>query len=75
MNKYEIRRAIASIVLSPVVASIYVFGYALLVGLGAEPTTDIAGAWSNGYLIAFLSGIAFTFYGKISALLERLDNN
>jgi hypothetical protein len=70
--KYEIRRAIVSIVLSPIVASIYVFGYALLVGLGAEPTTDISGAWANGYLIALVSGIAFTFWDKIKNLLDRI---
>lgn len=70
--KYEIRRAIVSIVLSPIVASIYVFGYALLVGLGAEPTTDISGAWANGYLIALASGVAFTFWDKIKKLLDRI---
>jgi hypothetical protein len=66
--KYVIRRAIVSIALAPLVASAYVLGYAVLVGLGATPTTDIAGAWSNGLLVAFAISVVFTFWNKIDSL-------
>jgi hypothetical protein len=68
--KYVIRRAVVSIALSPAIAGAYVLGYAMLVGLGAEPTTDVAGAWSNGWLIAFVSSIGFIFWEKIDALVN-----
>ena len=69
--KYEIRRLIASIVLAPLIATIYVLAYAVLVGLGATPTTDISGAWSNGWLIAFAISVVFIFWTRISALVSR----
>lgn len=63
--KFVIRRAIASIVLSPFVVLTYAIGYALLVGLGAEPTTNLDGVLSNGWLLATIAGLAFTFWPKV----------
>lgn len=60
MNKFVIRRFVASIVALPVVAFAYVAGYAILVGLGAEPTTTIQGAWANGFVLAGVVGVWFT---------------
>jgi len=68
--KYVIRRAIVSIALAPAVAGLYVLGYAVLIGLGAEPTTNVAGAWENGWLIAFALSVVFMFWEKIESLVE-----
>jgi hypothetical protein len=63
--KFVIRRAIVSIVLSPFVVLAYAIGYAVLVGLGAEPTTNLDGVLSNGWLIATVAGVAFTIWPKV----------
>lgn len=60
MNKYVIRRAVLSVFALPVLAFVYVAGYAILVGLGAEPTTTVQGAWANGFILAGAVGAWFT---------------
>lgn len=66
--KFVIRRALVSIALSPAIAGAYVLGYATLVGLGAQPTTDLGGAWANGWLLAFAVSVVFIFLEKIDSL-------
>lgn len=69
--KYVIRRAIASVVVAPVIATAYVLGYAVLVGLGATPSVNVSDAWNNGWLIAVAVGIVFTFWTQVESLAER----
>lgn len=63
--KFVIRRAIASIILSPFVVLAYAIVYALLIGLGGQATTNLDGVVSNGWLIATIAGLAFTFWPKV----------
>jgi hypothetical protein len=65
--KFIIRRFILAVILSPVVAGAYFLFYASLVGLGAQPTTDVAGAWGNGWLHAIVLGLMFTFSTQVWA--------
>jgi hypothetical protein len=67
--KYVIRRAILSVILSPAVVFAYVIFYAVLVGLGAQPGTNVEGAIANGWLLAFGVGVAFTFWTQIEKLI------
>jgi len=64
--KYVIRRAVASVILSPLVVLAYGIFYAVLVGFGAQPGTDVEGVVANGWLIAFGVGVAFTFWTQLS---------
>jgi len=68
--KYVIRRAIASVVLSPVVVIAYVIFYAVLVGLGAQPGNNVEEVVANGWLLAFGVGVAFTFWTQIQRLVS-----
>jgi len=70
--KYYIRRAVVGAVATPLVAGAYVIGYAVLVGLGAEPTTDVAGAWDNGIFIGVVLAVAFTFLPQTLKLADKL---
>jgi hypothetical protein len=63
--KYIIRRLVLGALLTPVIAGIYWFGYAALVGLGATPTTTSSGAYQNGLEFGFAITIVFAFYEKL----------
>ena len=65
--KFIIRRFILAVILSPVVAGTYFLLYASLIGLGAQPTTDVAGAWANGWTLAVVLGLGFTFANQVWA--------
>lgn len=64
--KYVIRRSIVALIASPIVASAYVLFYAFLILAGGMPTTNLAGAWGNGWLVAISTGIVFIAIGKWS---------
>lgn len=68
--KFYIRRAVVAVVASPAIAGIYVLAYAVLVGLGATPTTDVASAWSIGWSLAITVGLMFTFAPQFLKLVE-----
>lgn len=57
----------------PVVAGLYVAGYAVLVGLGAEATTDFSGAVANGFLIGWVFVFAFAFWTQLIKFAERVS--
>lgn len=63
--KYYIRRAVAGAVATPIVAGIYFVGYAVLVGLGAEPTGTPAEVWNNGIMIGIVSAVMLTFAPQV----------
>ena len=69
--KFIIRRFILAVVLSPVVAGAYFLFYASLIALGAQPTTDVAGAWGNGWTFAVVIGLAFTFATQVWAWASK----
>jgi hypothetical protein len=70
--KFVIRRAVAGLLLMPVVAGVYVAGYAVLVGLGAGATTDFSGVVSNGVLIGWVFVFAFAFWTQLMKFAERV---
>lgn len=69
--KYVIRRLIASVVVVPIVAGLYVLGIISLVMLGFQPTANIDEVYANGWLIGIVSGIAFVFYPQLSKMLDK----
>ena len=68
--KFVIRRVIASIALTPMIAGAYVLGYATLIGLGSAPTTDVTGAWANGLALGFAVSVVLIFWEKIETLMN-----
>lgn len=69
--KFYIRRAVVGAVAVPVVAGIYFAGYAVLIGLGAEPTNTPQGVWENGIGLGWLLAIGFTFAPQLIALEKK----
>lgn len=70
--KFYIRRAVAGIVLSPVVAFAYVVGYAILVGAGAGATSTVSQAWGNGLVLGGIVAVLFTFLPQVNKVFEKL---
>lgn len=70
--KFVIRRAVAGLLLMPVVAGLYVAGYAVLVGLGAGATTDLSGVVANGVLVGWVFAFAFAFWTQLMKFAERI---
>ena len=70
--KYIIRRFVLAVILSPVVASAYFLFYAGLVGLGAQPTNTAEGVWANGWMLAIVLGLGFTFINQLKALEAKI---
>ena len=70
--KYYIRRAVVGAIATPLVAGVYFVGYALLVGLGAEPTTTPQGVWDNGIFIGVTLAVMFTFLPQTLKLVDKL---
>jgi hypothetical protein len=68
--KYLVRRAVVGVIAIPVVASAYVLGVAVLVGLGAGASFGVEQAWSNGLVIGFASAVVFAFYPQIVRLVK-----
>ena len=66
--KFVIRRAVVSVVASPLVAGAYVLAYAVLVGLGAGANVSLADAWVTGWTIAIAVAITFTFHHLVDRL-------
>lgn len=66
MNKYVFRRAVAGVVITPLVALGWLVFYALLVGAGAEPTSTASEVWSNGLVLGVVVSLVFalTAWGK-----------
>jgi hypothetical protein len=66
--KYAFRRLLAGIVIVPVVAIAYLFGYAMLVGLGAEPTASASEVWSLGLLFGVIATLVFAGSAAVKAV-------
>ena len=64
--KFVIRRAVAGLIAVPVVAGLYVFGVAVLIGLGAGASFGIEQAWANGLVLGFASAVVFAFYPQLT---------
>lgn len=73
--KFYIRRAVAGLVIAPLVATAYTLGYSLLVFAGATPTTAFADLWvGNGLFIGITLAVVFVFapqFMRFVAWLER----
>lgn len=69
--KFYIRRAVAGAVATPIVAGIYFVGYAVLVGLGAEPTATPSEVWANGLFMGATLGVAFIWAPQIWAWANK----
>jgi hypothetical protein len=70
--KFVFRRAVLGLVALPVVAALYVVGYALLGLLGAGMTATPAEAWANGLLIASVAVVVFVFSTQLNRVASRL---
>jgi hypothetical protein len=57
--KFVFRRLLAGIVIVPLVALAYFVFYALLVGLGADPTATPSEVWANGLWLGGFLTIVF----------------
>jgi hypothetical protein len=70
--KYVIRRGAVALIALPVVAGAYVLGCAVLLGLGAGASFTVAEAWVNGFEIAGVCALAFTFSGQLNKVLAKV---
>jgi hypothetical protein len=70
--KFVFRRAVLGLVALPVVAALYVVGYALLGLLGAGMTATPSEAWANGLLIASVAVVVFVFSTQLNRVASRL---
>jgi hypothetical protein len=70
--KFVVRRAVIAVVAVPFVASACVLGYAVLVGLGAGAGITVNEAWSNGWLIAGVGAVFFTFATQVNNFLDKV---
>jgi len=59
MNKYVIRRLVAGIIITPLVALVWLFGIALLIGAGAEPTATANQVWLDGLWLGVAVSVVF----------------
>jgi hypothetical protein len=59
MNKYVIRRAVLGVVITPLVAVVWLFGIALLIGMGAEPTASASQVWVDGLWLGGIVSLVF----------------
>ena len=59
MNKYVIRRAVLGVIITPLVALIWLVGIAVLIGLGAEPTASASQVWYDGLWLGGVVSIWF----------------
>ena len=57
--KYVVRRAIASVVIIPAIAGMYLVAYALLLGMAIEPTARLAEVWNTGLVLGAISSFVF----------------
>ncbi len=66
MNKYVIRRAVLGIVITPLVALVWLIGIATLVGMGAEPTASASQVWVDGLWLGVAVSVVFagSVWGK-----------
>jgi hypothetical protein len=70
--KFVIRRAVAGLLLMPVVAGLYVAGYVALGLLGAGMSVSFDEVWANGLLIGSVCAVAFAFATQLDKLVARL---
>ena len=59
MNKYVIRRLMVGVVITPLVALVWLVGIAVLIGLGAEPTASASQVWTDGL---WLGGVVSVWF-------------
>jgi type III secretory pathway component EscT len=70
--KFVIRRAVAVLLLVPVVAGLYVAGYVVLGLLGAGMSITLDEVWANGLLIGFVCAVAFAFATQLDRLAYKI---
>jgi hypothetical protein len=70
--KFVVRRAVAGLLLMPVVAGLYVAGYAVLVGAGATPTSGFADVVSNAVVIGLAFVVVFAFWTQIQKFADKV---
>jgi len=70
--KFVIRRAVAGVLLMPVVAGLYVAVYAVLVGAGANPTADFTAVVGNAVVIGWAFVVVFAFWTQIQKFAEKV---
>jgi ABC-type sulfate transport system permease component len=69
--RFVIRRAVAGVVIAPVVAGLYVVGVALLVGLGATASVDSGEAWGIGWLYGIASALVFVVFPLVEKVVNK----
>jgi hypothetical protein len=59
MNKFVIRRALAGILITPMVAGTWVLVYGLLVANGAGQAHTLGEVWTNGLVLGGIISLVF----------------
>lgn len=70
--KFYIRRAVAGVIVVPVVAGLYTFAYLWLIIAGAEPTVSSEEVFNNGLWLGGLVAVMLTFSPQVSKFLNRV---
>jgi hypothetical protein len=70
--KFVIRRAVAGLLLMPVVAGLYVAGYVVLGLLGAGMAITLDEVWANGLFIGFVCAVAFAFATQLDKFSAKV---
>ncbi len=70
--KFYIRRAVAGMIATPVIAGTYFLIYALLIGAGGTPTSTPQEVFSNGLWLGGLIAVGFTFAPQLLKLERKI---
>jgi hypothetical protein len=71
--KFYIRRAVAAIIITPLVAGLYTLGYATLLLAGARPSTNISDTITVGFEIGAVLALALIFAPQVSRLIDKME--
>lgn len=63
--KFYFRRALAGVIVVPMVALMYVVGVAVLIAFGATPTFSVDDAWATGLMLGIVTECVLLF-SKVS---------
>lgn len=70
--KFYIRRAVAGMIVMPVIAGAYFVGYLALVGIGSQSGLFPQEAWNNGLLIGSVCAVALVFAPKLDKFISKI---
>jgi hypothetical protein len=71
--KFYIRRAVAGIILTPVVAGLYTLGYALLVIAGGNPGMNLTSTLATGVQVGVVVSLMLILAPQVSRLIDKME--